>query len=161
MPKPALIDSQTLRMALVGYEQEKARLESAIADVRTQLGQPGSEGALTATDGMGEAAPKRRTMSRAAKKRIAAAQRKRWAAARAEKDEVAKPAEKPKRKLSAAGRAAIIAATKKRWAAVHKAQKAAKNATPKSAARKGAPKKPRKAALKVSATPATAAPVAS
>jgi hypothetical protein len=52
-------------------------------------------------------------MSAAAREKIAAAQRKRWAAAKGEVG----PTAKPKRKLSEAGRAAIIAATKKRWAA--------------------------------------------
>jgi hypothetical protein len=58
-------------------------------------------------------------MSSAARKRIAAAQKKRWAEYHRSKEAPAK-----KRKLSAAGRQRIIEATKKRWAAV-RAQKAA------------------------------------
>ena len=68
------------------------------------------------------------TLSASARKRIAAAQRKRWAAVRAQGKGVAtaKAAGPKKRKLSAAGRKAIIAATKKRWAAVRKAAAKAK-----------------------------------
>ena len=57
-------------------------------------------------------------MSASARRRIAAAQRKRWAAL---KNAQAAPP-KPKRKLSAAGRRAIIEATKKRWAAIRAAK---------------------------------------
>ena len=55
----------------------------------------------------------RRGMSAAGQARVAAAQRKRWAAL---KKADATPA-KAKRKMSAAGRKRIIEATRKRWAA--------------------------------------------
>ncbi len=62
-------------------------------------------------------------MSAAARKRIALAQKKRWAAVKA--GQGTKAAVKPaKRVISAAGRARIVAATKKRWAAYRKAQEA-------------------------------------
>jgi hypothetical protein len=77
----------------------------------------------------GPAAPaKRRTISKAGRARIAAAQRARWAAQKKQQAQPAKPAgpAKPKkRKLSAAGLKAIREATKKRWAVYHKAKKAA------------------------------------
>jgi len=99
-------------------------------------------------------------MSAAARRRIALAQKKRWAAYKAAKGTPAKP--KPqKRMLSAAGRARIVAATKKRWAAYRKAQQAAKAAPVKKAARKKAVKKaPRtkttqEPAQQVAAAPAT------
>jgi hypothetical protein len=57
-----------------------------------------------------------------ARERIAAAQRKRWAATRKGTATVKEP---KTRRLSAAGRKAIIAATKKRWAAVRDAKAAA------------------------------------
>ena len=63
-------------------------------------------------------------MSAAARKRIADAQRKRWAAMREGSGQPATShAVKPKRTISAAGRKAIIEATKKPWAA-YRAQKA-------------------------------------
>jgi len=103
-------------MALVGYEREKAKIEAAIADIRAQLGMrgPGRPKAAIALEGATTA----RTLSASARQRIAAAQRKRWAAIKGTNVGSAKP----KRRLSAAGRKAIIEATKKRWAAFHKAQ---------------------------------------
>jgi hypothetical protein len=56
--------------------------------------------------------PGRRTMSAAARRKIAAAQRARWARVKGT-EEAPKP---KKRRMSAAGRAAISAATKARWA---------------------------------------------
>jgi hypothetical protein len=53
-------------------------------------------------------------MSAAARRKIAAAQKARWAKVKDGKSE--KPGLKPKRKMSAAGRARIAAAAKARWA---------------------------------------------
>jgi hypothetical protein len=55
-------------------------------------------------------------MSAARRKRIAEAQRKRWAATKGASEPAMAQPTKRKRRLSAAGRAAIVAATKKRWA---------------------------------------------
>jgi hypothetical protein len=64
-------------------------------------------------------------MSAAARKRIALAQKKRWAAYKAEHGSKPAAAAKPKKRvISAAGRARIVAATKKRWAAYRKVQQA-------------------------------------
>jgi hypothetical protein len=65
--------------------------------------------------------PGKRQMSAAARARITAAQRKRWAAARgATTKDAAKPA---KRQLSPAARRKIAEAARKRWAAAKKAGK--------------------------------------
>ena len=141
MARYATIDQKTLEMALVGYESEKATIQAAITQIRAQLGQRGPGRPKAPTNGTEETAPKKRTLSVAARKRIAAAQRKRWAAIKKAKAEPAKP----KRRLSAAGRKAIIEATRKRWAAVRKAAKAQKSA-PKPKARKAAPKAQKAAA---------------
>jgi hypothetical protein len=114
-------DRDLLAMALVGCEGEKARIDAAIREIQAQLGHRGPGRPKAATDG---AAPKKRSiMSAAGRKRIAAAQRKRWAALKESqaRGKSAKAAAPKKRKLSAAGRRAIIAATRKRWAAVRKA----------------------------------------
>ena len=116
MARPPFIDAYVLRMAMIGYAQEQAKIEAQIAEIRAQLGNR----SLAVTDGV---APKKRKMSAAAKKRISEATRKRWQAFRAAKAEAQKPAEKPKRKMSAARRAALIANLKKARAA--KAKKAA------------------------------------
>jgi len=55
-----------------------------------------------------------RTMSAAARRKIAAAQKARWAKVKDGKSEESD--QKPKRKMSAAGRARIAAAAKARWA---------------------------------------------
>jgi hypothetical protein len=65
---------------------------------------------------------KKRKFSAAAKARMRAAQRARWAKIKGTPAS-ATPAQKPKRKMSAAGRAAISAAAKARWAKVRKAGK--------------------------------------
>ena len=68
---------------------------------------------LGSTDGA--AAPrKRRKMSAAARAKIAAAARVRWAKVKGRKS-AAKPVEKARRKMSAAGRAKIAAAARARW----------------------------------------------
>jgi len=123
MPQTRKPDPDILRAALIGLQHTLGALEQRIADVRGQLrGQPASHGAAAAAPPSGA---KRRTLSAAARKRIALAQKKRWAAYNAAKPKPA--ATKPqKRKLSAEGRARIVAATKKRWAAFHKAQQASK-----------------------------------
>jgi hypothetical protein len=58
----------------------------------------------------------RRRMSPAARARIAAGARARWARVKGTADTASAPPKKARRKLSAAGRAAIVAATKARWA---------------------------------------------
>jgi hypothetical protein len=126
-------------MALVGYEQEKTRIDAQIADIHSRLGT--ANPSFTVTAGT---APKKRRLSVAARKRISAATTARWLAYRKAKAEAEKPSEKTKRKLSAAGLRAIREATAKRWAAYRKTQKAAvekktpvaKKATPKPKARK-------------------------
>jgi hypothetical protein len=119
-------NADLLKAALVGYQVQWERLGETIAGIQAQLGHRGPGRPLKSeTSGSEEPAPRRRAMSAAGKARIAAAQRKRWAAVKAAKSGPAKP--RPKRKLSAAGRARIIAATKARWEAFRrtKAQKSA------------------------------------
>jgi len=139
------LDRGLLEMALLGYQSERARIESqktridaAIADIQARLGN--QHPARPA-----ELAPKKRRRSAAARRRMALAQKKRWAAA---KETEAAP-EKPKRKLSPAGRKAISEASKKRWAAIRAAK--AQKAAPKAKATGKAVRKP-KAPKAVAAT---------
>ena len=121
MAKQAGINRDLLAMALLGYEVQKTWINAAIADIQAQLAHRGPGRPRVATD---VAVPKKRTMSAAARKRIGAAQRKRWATVKktqAQGKSAAKPAAPKKRKLSSAGRKAIIEATRKRWAAFRKA----------------------------------------
>jgi hypothetical protein len=68
-------DLTTVQMALVGYEVEKQRLEQKIREIHSLLG--GKRIKIGSSNGT--AGPRtRHQMSAAARKRIAAAQRKRW-----------------------------------------------------------------------------------
>jgi hypothetical protein len=117
MPQTQKHDSEFLSAALIGLQHKLGAIDQRIADLRSQLGgQPVAHKAAAAAP---ESGAKKRTMSAAARKRIALAQKKRWAAYNAAKAQPAaakakKAAPKPqKRKLSAEGRARIVAATKK------------------------------------------------
>jgi hypothetical protein len=111
--RDAKLGNDILAAALIGYQAELSKIDARVAELRAQLrGSP-------ATNGTGQVARKRRGMSAAGKRRVAEAQRKRWAALKAAKAGTAKP----KRKISAAGRAAIVKAVKARWAAVRAAAK--------------------------------------
>jgi GH25 family lysozyme M1 (1,4-beta-N-acetylmuramidase) len=118
------IDSSILQAALVGLQSEKEKIDNAMAAIRKQLGGRGATAVVT-TNGTKTA----RHMSAAAKKRIADAQRKRWAAFHKAKVRAAKPMAKaagqaaPKRNLSAAAKARLAANLAKARAA--KGQKAA------------------------------------
>jgi hypothetical protein len=109
------VNPEVIDAAIQGFEYQKAQIDQRIAELRA-LRSGESESPAKAAP-----APKggKRTLSAEARARIAAAQRKRWAATRKGTPEV--KAAKPRR-LSAAGRRAIIAATKKRWAAVRAAK---------------------------------------
>jgi hypothetical protein len=109
---PAKLTNTIIEAAIYGFEAQKRALDAQIAELRAMLsGAPAEAVTITPTG------RPRRKISAAARKKMAAGQRKRWALAKGEAAPEAPAAPKPKRKLSAAGRAAIAAATKKRWAA--------------------------------------------
>ena len=70
-------DPSILAMALVGYEFEKKKIDERIKEIRAQLS--GAKAAEKTNSAGDDKAPKRRKLSVAARKRIAAAQKKRWA----------------------------------------------------------------------------------
>jgi len=112
--------TEILNAAILGLESQKDKLDVQIAELRQMV-----DGNRPAPAAAPEVAPrKRRKLSRAARARIAAAQRKRWAEAKKLSGAPAAPkAPRRKRRLSAAGRKAIGDATRKRWAAVRAAKK--------------------------------------
>jgi len=114
------LNSSIITAAIVGFEHQKTQIDTQIAELRAMLSGGPAETATTP-----EATPsKRKKRSAAVRRKMAQAQRERWAKIKGESVKAAPaPAPKAKRKLSAAGRAAIIAATKKRWAAVKAAKK--------------------------------------
>ena len=113
-------DRELLEAALIGFQRMREQLDQKITDLRGQLnGRTVSHSpAVSAAE---VSSPKKRTMSASARRRIALAQKKRWAAYKAGQGKTA-TAKPRKRVLSAAGRARIAAATKKRWAAFRKAK---------------------------------------
>jgi hypothetical protein len=110
MPTPKL-SNEIIEAAIAGFQGQKKHIDIKIAELRAMLsGSPVSTSTAEPTKGP------HRKISTAARKRMAAAQRKRWAAVKGQTATPAKKTSKPKHKLSAAGRAAIVAAMKKRWA---------------------------------------------
>ena len=103
-------DDNFLQAALAGFQHHLAEINLRITELRRRLGNT-SDGAA--------ARPQRHTMSKSARRKIAAAQKKRWAALNEAK---AFPA-KPKRTMSAAARKRIGDAARKRWALVRAKQK--------------------------------------
>ena len=122
MPRGTRVDETLLEAALIGFEQMRGNIAEKMASIRRTLGGDGARA---------EAAPvpRRRPLSTAARRRIAAAQRKRWALAKAKQAG-------PKRTMSIEARRKIAAAQRKRWAAAKKAP------AKKIAARAGAKKVP-------------------
>jgi hypothetical protein len=130
MPRSPQIDTSFLEAALIGYQHELVHIDAKMAEIRRQLvGREGNRSQMPAV----KPAKKRSRFSAAARGRIAAAQRKRWA-----EFKKAKEAPVKKRKMSPAARKRISEATKKRWAEF-RAKKAALAKTP---TKKGAVKKP-------------------
>ena len=108
---------EIITAAILGFEEQKLRIDAQIAELRTML--PGGPTATAATTESPKG--KRRKMSAAARKRIGDAQRKRWAESKkqsAPSSPVTPDAPKAKRKLSAAGKKAIAEASRRRWARV-------------------------------------------
>ena len=122
------LDPAILNAALSGLETKKQELESHIAAVRALLGRrsPGRPPAATNTL-TSESEGRTFKRSPAARRRMAAAQRKRYkelrrqaSAAKAESAKKAAPAPPKKRKMSVAGRKRIAEAARKRWALIRK-----------------------------------------
>jgi hypothetical protein len=139
------LTAEIINAAIEGFESQKLRIDSQIDELRQLL----NAGPTEATAASGAPARKR-TMSAAGRRKIAAAQKARWAILKGEGEPVSSPAtSKPtrkKRKLSAAGRKAISEATKKRWAL-----KRAEDQKPLTTAAKKAAKPSTRAAKKTSA----------
>ncbi len=150
---PQKLTAEIINAAIEGFESQKRRIDSQIAELRQLLtgGRPES-----AASG---APVRRRKMSAAGRRRIAAAQKARWAKIKGEAEPASSPAPaKQRRKLSAAGRKAISEATKRRWALKRaEAQKSESTVAAKTAPKKTTGRKPRKKAQRASEAAATAA----
>jgi hypothetical protein len=147
---PPKLSAELLTAALKGFEEKKRRLDSKINELRAILS--GSPATATAAP----EAPRgtRKKFSAASRRKMAMAQKARWAKIRGESEPsgpATPEAAKPKRKMSAAGRKAISEATKNRWAAFHAAKEAAVKTAKKTAVKKSK-EKPAKASESAAAT---------
>ena len=149
------LTAEIIHAAIEGFESQKRRIDSQIDELRQLL----NGGSAEAGAESGTSARKRK-ISAAGRRRMAAAQKARWAKIRGEAEPASslvapKPA-RQKRKLSAAGRKAISEATKRRWAL--KRAEAAKTSAPKKTPAKKSASKPNKKARKApkAAAPSTA-----
>jgi hypothetical protein len=145
---PTNLTPQIINAAIIGFEQEKLRIDTQIAELRSML----DGGPIKPAPAAMPEAPtlKRRKFSAAARRRMREAQQLRWAKIRGASEPPAPTtteAPKAKRKMSKAGRANIVAALKKRWrekkaAAVKASPAVAKKAAAKKAGKKKAAKAP-------------------
>ena len=129
---------QLIEAALLGFEQQKRQIDVQMAELRQML-----DGHHTdAADATSEAAPhKRKKFSAASRRKMALAQKARWAKIKGESAQPAAPPAK-KRKLSAQARARLVANLKKaRAAKALKAKAAAQKTAKKAATRKTTAKK--------------------
>jgi hypothetical protein len=121
---PKQLTQEIIEAAIKGFISQKAEIDSQIAELRNMLdgGIRMSPAAMPSETGKG----KRKKFSLASRRKMAAAQRARYARLRGESEPTEAATAKPKRrKMSAAGRRAISIATKKRWAAIKAAKKTA------------------------------------
>ena len=162
---PTKLTDEIITAAIEGFEGQKSKIDDKIAELRTMLAGGPTEIVATPEAPVG----KRKKFSSAARKRMALAQKTRWAKIKGE-SELSSPAAlempKPKRQISADGLKRIAAAQRQRWA-VKKAAEAAvpakkvavkKVAVKKIATKKAAPVK-KAAAKKAIAKKSAPAPV--
>jgi hypothetical protein len=126
---------EIIAAAIDGYEFQKTRIDAKIAELRAML--PDGPAETAATPEL--PTHKRKKFSAASRRKMAMAQKARWAKIKGESEPPAPAraeAPKPKRQISKEGMARIIAATKKRWRLQKAARAASKKAAPKKAARK-------------------------
>jgi len=135
------LTAEIIHAAIEGFESQKRRIDSQIDELRQLLNGGGAEPAAES----GTPARKRK-ISAAGRRRMAAAQKARWAKVRGEVEPTssAAPPKPIKRKMSAAGRKAISEATKRRWAAKRAEAQSKPTVAKKAASKKSASKKPKK-----------------
>ena len=118
------ISAEILRAALAGLRLQEQKIQEQIAEVEGMLGV--KSGAIASTEDASTG--KRRQFSAASRRKMALAQKARWAAIRgtSEQPETSTPAptKAKRRKMSAAGRKAVGDATRARWAAKRAAESA-------------------------------------
>jgi len=103
---------EIISAAIAGFEAQKSQIDSQISDLRSMLnGQRIGPAVTHAETGNGK-----RRFSLASRRKMAAAQKARWAKIKQSSEPTKVVTAKPKRKMSASARRRIAAAQKKRWA---------------------------------------------
>jgi hypothetical protein len=148
---PTKLTDEIINAAIEGFEAQKRRIDEKIGELRAMLhGVPAKSAAASEAPGR-----TRKKFSAAARRKMALAQKTRWAKIKGQSEPSSATPEppKPKRRISPEGMKRIIAATKKRW----RLQKAAGKSAPtkKVASKKVAVKKAR-----AKVAPKNTAPVA-
>jgi hypothetical protein len=133
------LTADILAAAMMGFEVQKFAIEGKIAEIRLMLDGDRSEPAAPSP----ATRTRRKKRSAAVRRKMALAQRARYAKLKQGSEPTQAVAPKPKRKLSAAARKRIAAAQKKRWAAIKVAVVNKKTRAKK--APKVSPKRPKKA----------------
>ena len=148
------LNRNVIEAAILGFQHQKTQIDVQIAELKSMLNGGTAETAATP-----EAAPgKRKIFSAAARRKMAAAQKARWAKIKGEAEKPAPaPAPKAKRKLSAAAKAKLVANLVKARRAKARKMKSAATEKAAPARKKGASKK---AAAKKTATAQAAATTA-
>ena len=121
---PKKLTEEIINAAIEGFKARKTHLNQQISDLRGMLESDSAQAGTAAKP----ASRKRGRMSAAGRRRIAMAQKARWARVRGESkpESVKVKTRKPKRRISEEGMKRIIAATKRRW----RLQRAAKRKFP-------------------------------
>ena len=109
---PQKLTPEIILAAIEGFKSQKRHLDSQIAELQSMLDGDHTESAATPS----ETAKPRRKFSAASRRKMAAAQKARYAKLKQGSEPPQPVIVKPKRRMSAAGRRAISEATKKRWA---------------------------------------------
>jgi len=119
----AILNKSIFEAALQGLIAQREKIDTQIAEVRQFLNGNNTPGTSAATTV--EGVSKKRKFSAASRRKMALAQKLRWAGIKGESvtAEAVAPVKKKKRTMSAAGRKAIAEATRKRWAAFRAAKK--------------------------------------
>ena len=117
---PQKLTQEIITAAIAGFEAQKRHIDSNIAELRNMLHARHAVAAAASSKPM-------RKISLASRRRMALAQKRRWAAIRGhlQANSAASP-HRLKRRISEEGRRRIIAATKKRWVLI-RAQEAKAN----------------------------------
>ena len=157
------LTNEIINAAILGFEGQKKQIDDQIAELRAMLSGGPAE---TASPTPEVAAPgKRRKFSASARRKMALAQKKRWAAIKGTSEQP-EPAtsEAPKakrRKMSASARKAIGEATRQRWALKRASEASASKASKKTVvkAKRKAPANRVKKAVKKSAPAVASAAV--